>query len=70
MVRVDTKARHRGAGEAGAVRQFPYSTDVAHRFVFQSGGRDLHLVLLVYVLVDKDTRKADQWPIQTCIKVM
>ena len=55
VVRVDAEARHGGAGEAGAVRQFPYATDVAHRFVFQSGRRDLHLVLLVYELVDEHT---------------
>lgn len=47
VVRVDTEAWHGGAGEAGAVGQFPHPTDVAHGFVFQGGGRDLHLVLLV-----------------------
>lgn len=56
VVCVDTEARHRTAGEAGAVRQFPHSADVTHRFVFQSGRRDFHLVLLVCGLVDKHTR--------------
>lgn len=30
------------------MRQFPYSTDVTHRFVFERRRRDFHLVLLVY----------------------
>lgn len=47
VVRVDTEAWHGGAGEAGAVGQFPHPTDVAHGFIFQGGGRDLYLVLLV-----------------------
>lgn len=50
VVRVDAEARHGGAGEAGAVGQFPHPTDVAHGFIFQGGGRDLHLVLLVCTL--------------------
>lgn len=53
LVCVDTEARHRGAGEAGAVRQFPHSTDVTHRFVFQGRRWDFHLVLLVYRLMAK-----------------
>ncbi len=55
MICVDTEAGHGSAGEAGAVRQFPYSTDVTHRFVFQCRRRDFHLVLLVYGLVNKHT---------------
>lgn len=55
VVCVDTEARHWRAGEAGAVRQFPHSTDVTHRFVFQSRRRDFHIVLLVYRLEDKHT---------------
>lgn len=47
LLRVDAEARHGGAGEAGAVGQLPHPTDVAHGFIFQGGGRDLHLVLLV-----------------------
>lgn len=47
VVRVDAEARHGGAGETGAVGQLPHPTDVAHRFILQGGGRDLHLVLLV-----------------------
>lgn len=47
VVRVDTEAWHGGAGEAGAVGQLPHPTDVAHGFIFQGGGRDLYLVLLV-----------------------
>lgn len=53
VVRVDSEARHRGAGEAGAVRQFPHSADVTHRFIFQGRRRDFHLVLLVYGLMNK-----------------
>lgn len=35
------------------MRQFPYSADVTHWFVFQGGRRDFHLILLVYKLVDE-----------------
>lgn len=48
VVRVDAEARHGSAGEAGAVRQFPHSADVTHGFIFQSGRRDFHLILLVW----------------------
>lgn len=47
VVRVDAEAWHGGAGQAGAVGQFPHPADVAHRFIFQGGGRDLYLILLV-----------------------
>lgn len=47
VVGVDAEARHGGAGEAGAVGQLPHPTDVAHGFVPQGRGRDLHLVLLL-----------------------
>lgn len=47
VVCVDAEARHRCAGEAGAVRQLPHAADVTHWLVFQGGRRDFHLVLLV-----------------------